>query len=191
MKGLDRVPAPLTRRPHPAMNPLFRMVLMTMLIPSARTHAADAVQVATIENKEINESSGIACSYNHPGSIWLHNDSGDKARLYLVDLKGRTTAVVSVQGAKSDDWEDMCSFTMDGQSWLLIGDIGDNERRRGKKKNAPCRLYLLKEPVVPRSIWAADHQMERHCEDHVRIRRRPDGIVNRWLSMPNGRRFCC
>lgn len=113
--------------------------------------ADDFRQVAIVEDERINESSGLAVSYNHPKAVWIHNDSGDKSRLYLVGLDGTTQAVVKVLGAKSFDWEDMCSFRIDGQSWLLIGDIGDNEKKRGRKKHPECRLYLLKEPRIPRS----------------------------------------
>ncbi|MCP4169813.1 MAG: hypothetical protein GY758_03455 [Fuerstiella sp.] len=110
--------------------------------------ADDFVRVAVVEDKRISESSGLAISHANPNAIWIHNDSGDKPRLFLVGLDGVTQAVVEIAGADAHDWEDLCSFKINGESWLLIGDVGDNLTRRGNGHPA-CRLYLLKEPVVP------------------------------------------
>ncbi|HIK90604.1 MAG TPA: hypothetical protein EYG03_01230, partial [Planctomycetes bacterium] len=110
--------------------------------------ADDFVSVAVVEDKRINECSGIAISYANPNAIWMHNDSGDQARLFLVGLNGVTQAVVEIVGADAHDWEDVCSFQINGESWLLIGDVGDNTVKRANGLPA-CRLYLLREPVVP------------------------------------------
>ena len=79
----------------------------------------------------------------------MHNDSGDIPRLFLVGLHGTTLGIVNVKGVTAMDWEDMCSFERDGESWLLIGDIGDNQRVRGAT-SPPCQLLLLKEPKLKR-----------------------------------------
>ncbi|MEQ9410892.1 MAG: hypothetical protein RIK87_24480 [Fuerstiella sp.] len=126
-----------------------KLVLVAMLT-SAAVRAAEPVRVTTIRDSQIGESSGLAGSYTHPNAIWIHNDSGDQPRLFLVNLSGETRAVVHLDGAQAVDWEDMCSFVIDGQPWLLVGDIGDNNRVRGRNQRPPC-LYLLKEPVIPRS----------------------------------------
>ena len=104
-------------------------------------------KLANVEDNNINESSGIAISYTLDNAVWIHNDSGDKARLYLVGFDGETKAVVDVKDADAHDWEDMCSFRIDGKSWLLIGDIGDNSKRRGDK-DPDCRLHLIQEPNI-------------------------------------------
>ncbi|MCP4855654.1 MAG: hypothetical protein GY903_14280 [Fuerstiella sp.] len=115
--------------------------------------ADDFARVAVVEDKQIDESSGLAISYENPNAIWVHNDSGDEARLFLVGLDGVTQAVVEIARVKAHDWEDVCSFQIDGQSWLLIADVGDNTMRRGKGLQGlpACQLYLLKEPVIPKS----------------------------------------
>lgn len=108
----------------------------------------DISQVAVVDDERITESSGLAASYLYPDCVWVHNDSGDKPRLFLVGDDGKTKAVVKIDDADNVDWEDMCSFKIGDQPWLLIGDIGDNDRKRAAK--APkCRLYLLHEPVIP------------------------------------------
>ena len=137
------------------MNLFFDKAVVPLLCVAAicwRCHGADFVSVARVQDKRINESSGLAISYQNPNAIWIHNDSGDKPRLFLVGLDGATQAIVEVVGAEACDWEDMCSFQIDGESWLLIGNVGDNLTRRGNglPNSLPaCRLYLLKEPAIP------------------------------------------
>ncbi|MEO2015285.1 MAG: hypothetical protein ABGZ53_13020 [Fuerstiella sp.] len=134
-----------------AMNLFIDNVVVAFLCVAAVCScctAEDFVSIAVVEDKRINECSGIATSYVNPNAVWMHNDSGDKPRLFLVGLDGVTQAVVEVAGAAAYDWEDVCSFQIDGESWLLIGDVGDNLARRGNGHPA-CQLFLLREPVVP------------------------------------------
>jgi len=105
-------------------------------------------QIAIVQDGRIDESSGMAISRTHPDCLWIHNDSGDKPRLFLVEQTGETRAVVKIDDAKAHDWEDMCSFEDDGKPYLLIGDFGDNNKVRDKD-NRPCSLYLVEEPSVP------------------------------------------
>ena len=60
--------------------------------------------------------------------LWTHNDSGDRPRLYALDLTGKHLGTCDVEGAGAVDWEDMASFQRDGTSYLLIADVGDNQR---------------------------------------------------------------
>ncbi len=129
----------------------FRLITPVLILfgclPLCGYSFEDAKQLAIVDDRDINESSGLAVSYTFTDAVWIHNDSGDKPRLYLVGLDGQTKAIVDIQGAEAHDWEDMCSFRMDGESWLLIGDIGDNSKRRGNK-DPDCHLFLLKEPRI-------------------------------------------
>lgn len=68
------------------------------------------------------------------------NDDG-KARLFALDTAGRDRSDVDLGKADNDDWEDLASFTLDGDPYLLIADIGDN---LGKRKKVT--LYVAKEP---------------------------------------------
>jgi hypothetical protein len=131
---------------------VFKAAVPILCVAFVYSHcaAADRVSISVLNDERINESSGLAISYANPGSIWVHNDSGDEPRLFLVGLDGATQAVVEIAHVKAIDWEDVCSFQINGESWLLIGDIGDNRKRRGSQAGGPpaCKLYLLKEPVI-------------------------------------------
>ena len=128
-----------------------RLLSVALVLCSESFVVADEFQeIAIVRDDRINESSGMAASRTHPGMLWIHNDSGDDPRLFLIAADGETRAVVNLIGAKAHDWEDMCSFEVAGQSWLLIGDIGDNDEKRSRDKK-PCALYLVKEPKIPQS----------------------------------------
>lgn len=116
-------------------------------MPTAATSDEEPQQVCIIQDGQISEASGIAASLHQKDAVWLHNDSGDSARLFLVGLDGRTRAVVKLNVDRPVDWEDMCSFEADGEKWLLIGDTGDNQRVRSKTERS-CELLLIKEPQI-------------------------------------------
>ena len=107
--------------------------------------AGTAKEVCIVQDPLITEASGLAVCRTTKDAVWIHNDSGDVPRLFLVGLNGTTQGIVNVKDVTATDWEDMCSFELDNESWLLIGDIGDNLRVRGTK-SPRCQLLLLKEP---------------------------------------------
>jgi hypothetical protein len=79
----------------------------------------------------VSESSGMAISRRIPNRSYRHNDSGDKARFFVMDLDGRNTKPVTISGGKARDWEDMALGPCDGTSdCLFFGDIGDNKQRK-------------------------------------------------------------
>ena len=92
-------------------------------------------------NRELAETSGIAiCSFVE-NSIWTLNDSGHSAHLFLLKTSGKILAKVELTNARNIDWESMSRFKIDNQSYLMVGDVGDNLNRR-----KDCHLYLIKEP---------------------------------------------
>ena len=101
------------------------------LAEGAGTAPAERVQETGImQTRALEECSGLARSASSPEQFWAHNDSGDEPRLYLIDLKGNLCGTVRVDGAEAIDWEDIASATVDGSSYLFIGDIGNNKRKR-------------------------------------------------------------
>lgn len=94
-----------------------------------------------ISAKDIDEASGLAHSRRSEDMLWTHNDSGNQPLLYAVGTDGRLRGKVRIKGVKNVDWEDMAAFSMDGQAWLLIADVGDNGGRR-----RDCVLHIIAEP---------------------------------------------
>jgi len=132
----------------------------------------DARRLCELSNPQINESSGLACSRRRPGRFWTHNDSGDDAKLYLFDSKGRDLGSCLLEGVRAYDWEDVCSFQADGKSYLLVGDVGNNGRASGVQM-----LHLIEEPDVDpgqglrvrrvpvvRTIYYSYEDDHRNCE---------------------------
>src|SRR3546814_8127977 len=81
-----------------------------------------------IDKPEINEASGLVASVAHRGCFWTHNDSGDEARVFLVDDSARCRATYNLAGITAYDWEDIAMMERDGVHYFLIGEIGDNRR---------------------------------------------------------------
>lgn len=91
-----------------------------------------------IQDERVRESSGLARSTYDRHILFTHNDSGDGPRVFAVDKQGNTVGVLSLEGAKSRDWEDIS--TGPGHS-LWVGDIGDNRRKRSN-----ITVYRFDEP---------------------------------------------
>jgi len=106
-----------------------------------------AVLAGYLENKKLDEASGISSSRIHNDVLWLLNDSGNKARIYAVGPDGSARGVFNIEGARNRDWEDMASFRLNNIPYLLIADTGDNNAVH--KLNT---LYIIKEPDVKKSI---------------------------------------
>ncbi len=96
-----------------------------------------------IENKHINESSGLACSTRDKHLLWTHNDSGHMPIIYAMSNKAKTLGTFYLDGVESYDWEDMDAFIWQGKHYLLIADTGDNYQMRFN-----YQLILIKEPKL-------------------------------------------
>ena len=86
------------------------------------------ITVAPLENKKIEEASGMAFSQTMTGLVYVHNDSGDSPILYMMDTLGKDMGSIALSGAINRDWEDMAigPGSKEGVSYVYIGDIGDN-----------------------------------------------------------------
>ena len=129
------------------------LLLSTLLEPCAAQSAVE------LQSAALNESSGVAISTLDPQIVWTHNDSGDIPRLFAFTRGGQWIAELKLQGAAAVDWEDMCSFQRDGKSYLAVGDVGDNLRKR-----TSVVIYILEEPPLlpdpplPKQLAIADFE---------------------------------
>ena len=116
-----------------------------------------AESVCVIRDWNINEASGMACSLQQPECLWIHNDSGDEPRMFLVNRDGTTRGIVTLPDVTATDWEDMCAFRADERNWLLIADTGDNSRDRGQQRPG-CQLLLVEEPQIQPGTTVSQQQ---------------------------------
>jgi len=94
----------------------------------------------------VDESSGLAASRRNPGLLWTHNDSGDDPVVYCADRQARSCGTWRVTGASARDWEGMAAGPgpRAGQSYLYLGDIGDNNGNLDQ-----VVVYRVPEPAAP------------------------------------------
>ena len=67
----------------------------------------------------------------------------------------RTSVTPRLKKSKNKDWEDLASFTLDGDPYLMVADIGDNAAKRKSR-----RLYFLKEPKAGKKSTTVDWEVE-------------------------------
>ena len=129
--------------------------------------------VGVLEDRMIDESSGIVASRTTPGMYWTHNDSGDGPFIYALDDRGHSRGVWRVTGATADDWEDIAAGPgpIAGTNYLYIGDIGDNG---GERKQ--ITVYRVPEPIITAAEQGSKKSNAQLTEAAEALRLRyPDG----------------
>lgn len=103
----------------------------------------DPNKIGLVTEKSMDEISGLVSSHRYADHFWCHNDSGDKARLFLINLKGELTHTLNLENTKNRDWEDIAIYKdhSTGKSILYIADIGDNIAQYDFGK-----IYVFEEP---------------------------------------------
>ena len=119
--------------------------LLTRPVAALAAQFLPGQQVGTVQNSSINVASGLAASRAHPGVLWVHNDSGDTARVFAMNTAGTHLGIYALVGVSATDWEDMAVGPgPDAAPWyLFLGDIGDNNAVR-----STVRVYRVPEPDV-------------------------------------------
>lgn len=138
--------------------------------------AATPAQIATLEDRRVDESSGIVASRRNPGIYWTHNDSGDGPFVYAFDRAGRKRGTWRVEGAKARDWEDIAAGPGPeaSRTYLYAGDVGDNDEERDF-----VIVYRFPEPEVTDADAASMHDSPRATAAAEAIRiKYPDGAHN-------------
>lgn len=129
-----------------------------------------------LEDRLIDESSGIVASRTTPGMYWTHNDSGDGPFIYAFDDRGHSRGVWRVTGATAYDWEDIAAGPgpTSGTNYLYIGDIGDNG---GDRKQ--ITVYRVPEPIISAAEEGTRKNNAQLTEAAAVLRLRyPDGRHN-------------
>lgn len=148
---------------------LFSIIACCTVLTQDRSRSwAPPQTLCSLDNPQVNESSGVASSGLEAGVFFTHNDSGDSARFFRFNRDGKVDGEYLLPGVKAIDWEDMAQATIDGRSYLYFGDFGDNSERRtnvsvyrvaeptegGKKEIASFDSYTLTYPDGPHNCEA-------------------------------------
>ena len=111
------------------------------------------VSLGTIDNRQINEASGLAASRKYVNKFWTHNDSGDQPRIFLIDNQARHKATLYLKNAFHRDWEDIAvgPGPDENKNYIYVGEIGDN---LGVFRNK-C-IYRIVEPDIRQDTVVTD-----------------------------------
>lgn len=135
------------------------MIAWLALIAFPQSEPAKLVlkPAATVRHPGASEMSGIVQSRRYPGVLWVHNDSGDKARIFPIKLSGDVIKPpyesgfwvdapeegkqewpgIDIANATNVDWEDIA---IDGDT-LYLADVGNNGNAR-----RDLGVYVVPEP---------------------------------------------
>lgn len=120
--------------------------------------------ISKLENKEIDEASGLAFSWTNPNILYTHNDSGGDPVVFMLDTMGKDMGKIFLEGVSNRDWEDIAIGPNQkfNKSYIYVGEIGDNNA-----KYSNIRLYRFPEP----SSW----QKEISVKPETITLKYPDG----------------
>lgn len=106
---------------------------------------AKTPQNITITGGSIPEASGVADSKANPGYLWVEEDSGNPASIYLLGHDGKLGRTLALENAGNRDWEDMqlAAGPADGINYIYLADIGDNNLN-----NDEYLFYRFEEPSM-------------------------------------------
>ena len=100
-------------------------------------------------DEELRGISGLVTSRTHADTLWAISDTA--TQLFAIQLRDDGVEVRStrVRGVDRYDWEDLAWFEEDGDTFLMIADVGTNrpasaERTRGGEQVG--KLHVVAEP---------------------------------------------
>jgi len=119
---------------------MLALILMTAL----QSPPIEWRPLAKFSAPALSEVSGMIKSPAYKDVFWVHNDSGDLARIFAVKRDGALIKEIKFEGAKNVDWEDVAI----GGGNLFVADLGNNGNAR---KN--LGVYVFAEPDPSSSGW--------------------------------------
>ncbi|HRP57094.1 hypothetical protein [Agriterribacter sp.] len=131
------------------------LIGITFSLPAPAQDSIPVVTKGKLAAEINNETSGLAASSVNKGMLYIHNDSGDTSRFFLISADGTLKAIYTFKANPLikhgvADCEDMAVSTgPKGESYVYIGDIGDNNAKRKH-----IIIYRVKEPKLKHSADA-------------------------------------
>ena len=112
-------------------------------VPADSDRFLPSKKLAELKDQRLREVSGLAASVINPGLLWVHNDSGNPAVVYLVDENLNVRLSCRLKGVKNRDWEDIAigPGPDEHKRYIYVADIGDNSARHAVKY-----IYRFEEP---------------------------------------------
>ena len=127
------------------MKTCMNFILFLSLLAASDPIFGERQDYGEIEYDSIDEASGIVSSGKNENVFWTHNDSGDENRIYAFNNLGQHLGIYYLDNCDARDWEDMAigPGPEENQSYLYIGDIGDNYSQYNTKY-----IYRFLEPDI-------------------------------------------
>lgn len=119
------------------------------------------------------EASGIVSGRKNPGMVYIHEDSGNRPVVFVYDTLGHFRGEIIFVGTQNRDWEDIAigPGPVDGESYIYVGDMGDNSSKRGK-----LQIHRIQEPDLSAHDPETTFSLEIKNEDIFTIAYQyPDG----------------
>jgi hypothetical protein len=84
-----------------------------------------------LSDRAMSETSGIASSCIFKDMFYVHNDSGDESRFFMISSDGKLHRILKYDSSP-DDCEDVAvgPGPIKGKSYVYLADIGDNSSNR-------------------------------------------------------------
>lgn len=121
---------------------LFISLWIAWLCTAAQADNGLSIEYSSSYHREFTELSGIARA-TETNQYWVHNDGRSDETLWRIDQSGNLLQTVKLPWGYYVDWEDVASFTLDNQRYIMVADIGDNLRQR-----KTLSLYFFAEPTL-------------------------------------------
>ena len=103
----------------------------------------EGVAVGQMDDKDMEEASGLAYSRRQSGLLWTINDHGGPHSAFALGEDGQKVAQATLRDIKNVDFEDIASTLMDGVPMILVSDTGNNDFDRD-----PLSILRFQEPDV-------------------------------------------
>ena len=101
------------------------------------------IQSGQMNDKDMEEASGLAYSKTAAGILYTINDKGGLPRVIALKEDGQKDAFIELDGVDNIDYEDIATTFTDGRSFILVSDTGNNDFDRD-----PLSILKFQEPTV-------------------------------------------
>lgn len=107
-------------------------------------HCSDVgqgVEIGQMDDKDMEEASGLAYSRIQEGVLYTINDHGGPNSVIALGESGAKMTDIILEGIENEDWEDIATTVTEGVSQILVSDTGNNDHDRD-----PLAIIRFQEP---------------------------------------------